>query len=198
MTLTSRVVRDARRRGVKVYSRRAWRCPNPAIYGWRRKFKPHALCPEHPADTLWQHISVTHGTNIKYDMRVLHRIGMDRFNSGVSYNFAIDMETGEVGLGQALDAKGTHTINNKNIPGYSRDQNAVSHAICFIGMPGDVPSRKAIVAAGKLMAAMVSKKALTKNFDYNPHRMVAWKDCPTDAVVNVMYDILRVMRAELA
>jgi hypothetical protein len=57
------------------------------------------------------------------------RIGMERFGSGVSYNFLVHMQTGEVAVGQPLDAKGTHTLNEKRVPGYSYDQNLVARAI---------------------------------------------------------------------
>lgn len=188
-SITQRVCRRAKRYGVKIYSRRQWGCPNLSIYQWRRRYRKHAKLP---SDTLWQHITVTRRYGIKTDMRMLHQIGMSRFGSGVSYNFAIDMVTGEVGLGQALDAKGTHTLNNKGIKGYSYDQNLVSHAIAFIGMPGDKPSEKAVKAAGLLFKAMREEGALTDQPDYNPHSMVAAKDCPTDAVRSVMPSIKRI------
>lgn len=184
-TITQRVVKRARRKGVTVVSRRGWKNISP-VYEWRRRFRKHK---PNPADTLWCHISVTHREEIRKAMRTLHKIGMERFGSGVSYNFGIDMVTGEVGLGQALDAKGTHTVNDKKIPGYSHDQNYVSHAICFIGMPGDKPTPRAIAAAGLLVQAMIEEGALTSGFDFNPHSMAAFKDCPTDNVRAVMPDI---------
>lgn len=181
-TITQRVVRNARKRGVKVVDRIQWGNTS-TIYQKRRRTRPHKSMP---SDTLWQHITVTKRKGIRYDMRTLHKIGMERFGSGVSYNFGIDMVTGEIGVGQALDAKGTHTVNNKGIPNYSYDQNFVSHAFAFIGMPGDLISNKAIDAAAKLFAAMIDEGALTKDPDYNPHSMVAYKDCPTDAAREVM------------
>lgn len=177
-SITQRVVDNARGKGVKVIGRAGWGNTS-TIYQWRRRFRKHA---PNPSDTLWFHITVTRREGIRKDMRTLHRIGMQRFGSGVSYNFCIDMKTGEVGLGQALDAKGTHTVNNKRIDGYSYDQNRVSHAIAFIGMPGDELSPAAIKSAAKLIASMTEERALTQDPDFNPHSMVAWKDCPTDAV----------------
>lgn len=186
-TITQRVVRNARKRGVKIVDRVQWGNTS-RVYQTRRRTRPHKAMP---SDTLWQHITVTRRKGIRYDMRTLHKIGMERFGSGVSYNFGIDMVTGEIGVGQALDAKGTHTVNNKNIDNYSYDQNFVSHAFAFIGMPGDEPSERAIQAAAKLFAAMIDEGALTKDPDYNPHSMVAWKDCPTDAAREVMPRIKR-------
>lgn len=158
-----------------------------AVYGWRRKYRPHALLPKHPSDTLVQHITVTFDSgrlsgHFKRDMRTIERIGMERFGSGVSYNWVIDMVTGEVGLGQALDAAGTHTVNYKNVPGFSYNQNKVALAFAFMGMPGDIPSRRAINTAIKLIAAHIEEDALTVNFDYEPHSVFAAKDCPTEPV----------------
>lgn len=187
-TITQRVVRRARQRGVTVYTRWQWGSTAGPVYAWRRKFRRHA---PPPADTLVQHITVTRRTGIKPDMRLLERIGMQRFGSGVSYNFAVDMRTGEVGVGQPLDAKGTHTLNDKGIPGFSFDQNLVAHAIAVIGMPGDRLSLSAEVAIGKLIAAMIECGVLTRGFDYMPHSAFAWKDCPCDPTRDRMPAIRR-------
>lgn len=189
-SLTTRVVRNARKKGVKVIGRKGWGNTS-RVYQTRRRTRPHK---PGPAGTLWQHISVTNRKGIRYDMRTLHKIGMERFGSGVSYNFGIDIVTGEVGVGQALDAKGTHTVNNKGVSGYSYDQNFVAHAFCFIGMPGQKPSDRAIDAAGRLMAAMIEEGALRPvgHLDYNPHSLVAYKDCPTEFMRDVMPQIKRI------
>lgn len=174
-TITQRVVRNARKRGVKLYTRRQWRSLHPQVYAWRRIFRK---VKNGPADTVVQHITVTRRSDIKSDMRVLEKIGMERFGSGVSYNFCVDMVTGEVGLGQSLDAKGTHTLNDKGVPGYSFDQNYVARAIAVIGMPGDKLSRQAEWSIIALLAAMVEEGAVTEGFDYDPHSKFAYKDCP--------------------
>lgn len=187
-TVTQRVVKRARSKGVTVVARKGWGNKSP-VYEWRRQFrKHHAL----PSDTLWCHITVTHRQGIRKDMRLLHEIGMSRFGSGVSYNVAIDMQTGEIGLGQAFDAKGTHTVMNKPHEGYSFDQNAVSHAIAFIGMPGDSPTPRAIAAAGLFIQAMIEEGVLTNSFDFNPHSFAAFKDCPTDNVRAIMPDLYKI------
>lgn len=186
-TITMRVVRNARRRGVTVLSRRQWGSEQQAVYAWRRKNKP----AHQPADTVVQHITVTldHGPltgDFKADMRTVERIGMERFGSGVSYNFVVDMATGVVGVGQPLDAKGTHTINDKGVPGYSYDQNLVARAIAVLGMPSDKLAPQAERAIGLLLAAMIEEGAVTPGFDYDPHSKFAWKDCPCDSTRNRM------------
>jgi hypothetical protein len=201
MNVNRRVLKAARRKGLKVYTRRQWGNISP-VYQIRRRTRKHSRIH---SDTLWQHISVTHRTNIKADMRTLHRIGMERFGSGVSYNFGIDHITGEIGVGQALDAKGTHTIvwrKDLLAGNWSKDQNAVAHAFCFIGMPGSKPTDKAIRSAGLLMAAMVEAGALTKGHDYKPHSFAVAgtpfaKSCPTPEIIERMGRIHQIAMDEL-
>jgi hypothetical protein len=187
-TITQRVVRNARRRGVTVYSRREWGSKHPGVYAWRRIFRRAKT----PADTVVQHITVTNpSSNFKADCRVVESIGQSRFAAGVSYNWLVDMRTGEVAVGQPLDAKGTHTLNDKNIAGYSHDQNLVARAIAVVGMPGTPLSSDAKLAITRLIAAMIDEGAVTKSPDYDPHSKFAFKDCPCDPTRNQMADILR-------
>lgn len=192
----SKVVRTARDRGLTVYTHKQWGSKHRKLY-WTRLVTRR--CKRRVKDTLWQHITVTRDDGkdriaFFMDMQELERIGNDRFGSGVSYNVAIDMETGEIGIGQFFMAKGTHTINHKQAeqPNFSFDQNAVSLAFAFIGMPGQKPSRKAIRAAGIMFGVLIDRRKLTFDPDYVPHRLVAFKSCPTDAVVDVMPEIKRI------
>ena len=196
-TITQRVHRRAEKRGLEILTRQEWGTKHAQVYADRRTSRPHSLLPDKPADTLWQHITVTFDTgtlrgDFKEDMQTLERIGMERFGSGFSYNFGVDHRSGMVGIGQSLDAKGTHTINDKGISGYSLDQNAVSLAVAWIGMPGMKPTDKAIRSLGLLVACLIDEGALTRGHDYNPHSMVAWKDCPTDAGRAAMAEVNRI------
>lgn len=188
LPLQLRVVRNARRRGVVVKRRKQWGTRFPDVY-WER-FRERRVRVK-KADTLWQHITVTFDSgklvgDFYEDMRTLERIGMERFGSGFSYNWGIDMKTGMVGEGQHLLAKGTHTVNDKGVAGYSYDQNHAGRAFAFIGMPGDKLSPKAIESAAQLFAAHMDEGALTQDPDYEPHSLVAAKDCPTNEVRNAM------------
>lgn len=183
LTLDARVRRNARKRGVVMLTHRQWGSKQIALYAKRLTSHPVSV---KKADTLWQHITVTRddGTlpgDFKLDMQEVERIGVERFGSGFSYNYGIDMQTGMVGQGQLLLAKGTHTVNDKGVAGYSYNQNLVARAFAWIGMPGDKISDEAKESAAQLFAAMMDEGAMTQDPDYNPHSMVAWKDCPTDA-----------------
>lgn len=200
-TITTKVVRNARRRGVTVYSRRQWGSNSRATYAARRSMTARGVWGAYrrQADTVVQHITVTSPTaGIKAAMRSLESIGNSRFGSGVSYNFAVDMRTGEVGVGQPLDSKGTHTVNDKGVRGFSHDQNLVARAIAVVGMPGTPLSPKAEESIAALLAAMVDEGAITDSFDYVPHSMFAFKDCPCDPTRNRMTAIRKRAFAILA
>ena len=192
LTITQKVIHDARRRGVIIYTRKQWGSKYQAIYAWRRVFKRHKLLPKLPVDTVWQHITVTRPSgDFKADARIVEEIGYQRFKTGMSYNFLVDMSTGHVAAGMPLDAKGAHTLNDKKIPGYSYDQNAVSVAIAVVGMPDTPLSPNAKLAITRLIGAMIHVGVVTDEPDYNPHSMVAAKDCPCSATRNEMPDILK-------
>lgn len=185
MTITQRVVRNARKRGVTVLTRTQWGSAYPDVYRQRRKdtkagrWGTFLLRARYVA----QHITVTFDSGVlvgefKADCRTIERIGMERFGSGVSYNFLVDMRSGAVGVGQPLDSKGTHTVNDKGVDGYPYDLNMYARAIAVVGMPGDQLSPAAEKSITELIAAMVDEGAVEPGFEYVPHSMFAEKDCP--------------------
>lgn len=180
--LTQRVVDNARRRGVVVLTQKQWGSAHPGTYNKRLETHPVSV---RKADTLWQHITVTFNIgnligDFKKDMQTLERIGDERFGTGVSYNVCADPITGMIGLGANLLARGAHTINDKGVKGFSKNQNYVARAAAWIGMPGFKTTRRARRQLAKFIAAMIEEEALTPEHDYEPHSLVAWKDCPTD------------------
>lgn len=180
-TLQYRVVRALRRRGLTVLSRRQWGSVDAKVYAWRRKNRHHFLLPNRPVDTVWQHITVTQPTgDFKADVRKVERIGDERFQSGCSYNFLIDMSTGAIAIGQPMVAKGTHTVNKKGIPRFTFDQNGVSLGIAVVGMPETLLSSRAETSIATLLHVLIRKGVVTPTFDYVPHSLVAEKDCPCD------------------
>lgn len=202
-TITQKALRRMRKRyGLKVYGRTEWtKDPRAlALYALRRKTRPHGRLPNNPVDTLWAHISVTflESNGRKKSMpeiaRDIHSIGMQRFGSGTSYNLLLHPFTGEVSLGQAFDAAGAHTLNDKGIRGYSFNQNYVSLAVCTVGMPGIELSKDAVYSFAAIYASLQDVGAMTPAPDFNPHSLVAAKDCPTDGVRDRMQDIERLAK----
>lgn len=203
-TPTQLLVAAARRRGVKIMTRREWGSMYGPVYAARRRERPHHQIGRGiPTDTLVQHITVTHPStptlpasrSMAADMRVVERIGFDRFGSGMSYNFGWNMSNGLIGVGMPLDAKGTHTVNEKHVPGFSYDLNYVSLAIAGIGMaatpgtPDTVPTEQALDSLARLIAALIDCHYLTHEFDYMPHRAFTNKACPGDLIAARMSDV---------
>lgn len=192
LPLQVRVVRNLKRRGVAVLTRKQWGSKYGRVYATRMVTR---RVTRKKADTLVQHITVTFDSgklvgDFKRDMQTIEKIGYDRFGSGFSYNFGVDMTTGMIGVGMPLLAKGTHTINDKNMSGYSYDQNAVARAIAVVGMPATPLSDRAELSIATLIAVLMEEGALTKDPDYKPHSFFAAKDCPCDATRNRMPFIL--------
>lgn len=192
MNINKRVVLNLRDQGFQVYTRRQWGAEYGSVYAERRKTKPALI----PADTVVQHITVTIDTgplsgDFKTDMRRLEQIGYERFKTGISYNWVVDMQTGEIGQGMPLDAKGAHTVNNKDVPNYSYDQNYAARAIAVLGMPKDYPSLYAQSSIVGILVAMMEEGAITTGFDYVPHSIFTAKDCPCDPTRDRMGDIRR-------
>jgi hypothetical protein len=195
-TLTARVVRNLRGRGVEVYNHHQWGSKRRATYAIRRKLTRVGAYGKfrRQADTVVQHITVTvdHGgrkSDFFKDAQTVEAIGHARFSSGMSYNFLVDMETGQVAVGQPLDSKGTHTLNDKGIPGFSYNQNLVARAIAVLGQPGDPLSKKAQWSITQILKAMAEEGATTEHPDYLPHSHFAYKDCPCDPTRNKMPEI---------
>lgn len=198
-TLTDKVVANLRARGIKVYTREQWGSKYGAVYATRREVKPAKV----PADTVFQHITVTLDTgpltgDFFRDVQTVERIGYERFGSGISYNWLVDMTTGEVAVGQPLDAKGTHTVNDKGVKGLSYDQNYWARAIAVLGMESSKLSQKAADSISAILAAMMEEGAITKTFDYLPHSHVAYKDCPCNSTRGQMPSIRKKAFALLA
>jgi hypothetical protein len=184
---TDALVAVLRRRGVEVLTHDQWGSIRRSTYAARLDSRPHALLPQRPVDTLWNHITVTFDDGVLVgdfaaDMREVERIGYDRFGSGVSYNILIDANATRprVAIGQFLEAKGTHTVNDKGVAGYSYDQNAVALAVAWVGVPGDRLNEHAETALVEVRAALIEIDALTPDYDDVPHSLVAAKDCPTN------------------
>ncbi len=176
---------------LNVRTRKDWGSKLGRVYAWRLIWKRATV----PADTVVEHITVTFDDGVltgdfDADMRELERIGQSRFGAGISYNICIDKATGMVGIGQPLRAKGTHTQNDKNRPGFSKDQNKVARAIAWIGVPGNRWTDKCRDAHVKVLACLMDTGHVTERPDYLPHSYFAFKECPMGIVADKLPDIL--------
>lgn len=182
-TPNEKVIARLRELGFDVITRQEWGSVYGVEYASRRQHKSVDL----PVRYAFQHITVTRNTsNFAADMRTLERIGYERFQSGISYNWAVDPDTGMIGEGMPLDAKGTHTVNVKNVSGYPENLNYYGHAIACIGMPGLQPSEKFELACVAILRASWDTDVMRDECEYLPHSMFAFKDCPTQPIRNRM------------
>lgn len=196
--MTDALVAELRRRGVEVLTHDQWGSVRRDVYAERLRTRPHDLLPSRPVDTLWNHVTVTNDSGdlvgeFKADLLTVERIGYDRFRTGTSYNVLVDQDAPHprLAIGQFLEARGAHTINDKGTPGYSKDQNRVALAVAWIGVPGDRLNEHAIEAMVQLRGALITIGALTGHYDDVPHSLVAAKDCPTNELRNRLPDLKR-------
>lgn len=179
--------------GRDVKTRAEWGAKYGNIYLERIREMPVKL----PVPFLFQHISVTFDTGVFVgdfykDMQTLERIGYERFGSGISYNWAVDAKTGMIGEGMPLNAKGTHTVNDKGIPNYPYNLNYFGHAIVVIGMPGVVPSAECVKSMGAIIRAEWDEGVALRNCPYDPHFKFSAKDCPTPNIYYLMDNAYRI------
>lgn len=177
-------IRLLRRSGTTYQTRRQW--------GARYRASLNRFYP--PGEYLFLHISVTHKTGSHATrMRVIERIGVERFTrTHFSYNDVV-FEDGSIYQGQPRRRKGAHTINDKNVPGYPHDLNAHGHALVLPQMPDDPVTEAQIDSAARWAAAMVLSGRSTAD-EILPHRMFAYKDCPSDPAVAALPEINRRFR----
>lgn len=142
-----------------------------------------------PVEGFVLHISVTidHGGLPGHehgDMRVIERIGNERFGGiGFPYNAAI-FDTGRLYEGQPLTRRGAHTVDDKNIgyksTGSSRSMNYWWRAIVLPQMVTDDVTDAQVDQCARWAAAQIRAGYAKRNAIWIGHRDVAWKACPGD------------------
>lgn len=181
------VIQRLRRAGYTVRNRRDWGSTELSTYAERRRSKP----VDFPVDHIFAHITVT-STNGDAGARQVEQIGSDRFGSGMSYQWLVDHETHAIYEGQPMDAKGTHTVNDKRVARYGYDLNYAGHAVAWMAMPGDTFCGDCAELFAAIQAAERLEGILRDAAVYLPHSMFAAKDCPTD----VLRDMLPVINRQ--
>lgn len=179
--MSNDVIARLRAARYRVKTRAQWGSKQENIYAYRLRTKPVHL----PVRAMFAHITVT-SVNGDAGARQVEQIGVDRFGSGVSYNWLVDHETHTIYEGQPLRAKGTHTINDKNVAGFPYNLNYYGHAVAFMAMPGDEFCGKCEELFAAIQAAERIEGYVVNSVGYLPHSKFAFKDCPTDPVRNAL------------
>lgn len=179
--------------GYKIRTRGEWGSKELSNYAWRLRTKP----VDFPVSYGFVHISVTkeHGDA---GMRLIERIGQDRFGTGCSYNWVVDHKTDHtIYLGQPLAAKGAHTVNEKGVGHFPYNLNYHGHAVAFMGMVEDEVCDECIDTIAAIFAAEKLEDVMRIGDNIFPHRKFAAKSCPGDKLYARMRDISDAVRRKV-
>jgi hypothetical protein len=188
MTRESRIVAELRAAGFTVLTRKQWGSAHRTTYQWRRV---HRHFPG-KAKAFYAHVTVTNRTgDFAADVRTVERIGWERFQTGISYNYAVDQVTGHIAIGMPHDAAGAHTLNDKGVAGWPSNLNYEGHAIAWIANVGDTPSQACKDAFAAIIAAERKAGAALVRTRIFPHSMFAWKECPLSVMTAALPGIMQ-------
>jgi hypothetical protein len=171
-----------RDQGLAFQTRRDWGAVHESTYQWRRANRHVDL----PLQYGFVHISVTDEVgDVLGDehaaMRVIERVGFERFQSGFSYNWGVH-DTGRVMVGMPLDAAGTHTVDDKGfLSPAGTTLNYYGHAVCLPQLEATPVTDAQVSSIAAVFAAEKRAGLLTLKGDrLYGHREVAAKSCPGD------------------
>lgn len=168
--------------GVECYSRAEWGSARPAAYTKRRSTHP---MPSGPAPYHFWHITVTADTDTvlegKSGARKVESYGLST-PPMVSYQGLVTNE-GKWFEGQNYGVKGTHTINDKDVPGFPHDLNKYGYALAIMQNVNDEVTDAQIRTCAMGFAAAELDGLVKRGAPIYPHRKFAWKDCPGDKAV---------------
>jgi hypothetical protein len=178
--------------GVECYNRAQWGSPREADGSYARRVSTHPM-PAGPADYHFIHITVTGDTDLPADgkagARLVESYGLST-PPMVSYQDLITNE-GRYFQGQNYGVKGTHTVNDKKVPGFAFDLNAEGYATAIMQNVGDEVTDEQVRLAAMICAARELLGLVKKHAPIYPHRMFAWKECPGDRMVARLDDVIR-------
>lgn len=176
-----------RAQGLEFHTREQW----GAVHNYADRPPVHI-----PGSYLFLHISITQDPDDLAGheddrMRTLERIGTARFKSGISYNWAV-FDTGRQWEGQPLDRKGTHTVNDKHVPGYPYNLNYHGFAVVLPQLLPDEVTDEQVDGVARFGAAC-RRARLTTATEFLPHQMFANKTCPGAKAMRRLPEINRLM-----
>lgn len=165
--------------GVECYSRAEWGSVRPAAYAKRRTTHP---MPEGPAPFHFLHITVTADTDTvlegKVGARKVESYGLST-PPMVSYHGLVTNE-GKWFEGQNYGVKGTHTINDKNVPGFPHDLNRYGYALAIMQNIQDAVTEVQVQVLAMGFAAAELDGFVVRGAPIYPHNKFAFKLCPGD------------------
>jgi len=179
-----------RKAGVECYTRKEWGSKQLAAYIKRRSTHP---MPPAPAKYHFLHITVTNDTDTvltgKAGARQIETFGLSS-PPQVSYQDLVTNE-GRYFQGQDYGNKGTHTVNDKRVPPFSRDLNQEGYALALMQNVNDAVTDKQVRVVAMVFAARELTGWVRKGAPVYPHRKFAWKGCPGDKAMARLAEIER-------
>jgi hypothetical protein len=188
MTVISRL----RRAGVECYTREQWGSPRERDGSYARRRLSHPM-PNGPAPYHFLHITVTADTDTKLEgaegARKVESFGLST-PPMVSYQDLVTNE-GRYFQGQNYGVKGTHTINDKNVPGYPNNLNMYGYATAIMQNVDDAVTEVQVQVIAMIFAARELEGLVRRGAPVFPHRKFDWKLCPGDKAVARLPEIIK-------
>ena len=178
--------------GVEVYDREDWGSPQERAGAYARRRRTHPL-PAGPAAFHFLHITVTRDTDtVKDGAAGARQIEGYGYSSPpmVSYQDLVTNE-GRVYEGQDYGTKGTHTVNDKLVPGFPKDLNLAGYATALMQNVADQVTDEQVRVVAMIFAARELAGVVRRGAPIYPHRKFAWKSCPGDKAVARLDEIAR-------
>lgn len=176
--------------GVECYSRVQWGSPMQAAGKYAKRRSTHPM-PAGPADYHFLHITVTDDTDLPRDGKEAAR-KVESFGLStppmVSYQGLVTNE-GRYFQGQNYGVKGTHTVNDKNVPGFPKDLNRHGYAVAIMQNVQDAVTPKQVEVLAMVFAAAELEGWVKKGAPIYPHRKFAAKSCPGDRAMACLAQI---------
>lgn len=186
------LIPQLRAAGVECFSRDEWASPRQRDGSYARRRSTHPM-PPGPARYHFLHITVTPDTDGPLDgaagARRVESYGLST-PPMVSYQDLVTNE-GRYFEGQNYGTKGTHTVNDKNVPGYPDDLNYYGYATAIMQNVGDEVTDAQVRTIAMIYAARELTGLVAKGAPILPHRTFAWKECPGDKAVARLPEIER-------
>lgn len=186
------VIRQLRAWGVECFTRAEWGSPREADGSYARRRGTHPM-PAGPASCHFLHITVTRDSDTiregKAGARQVEGYGYST-PPMVSYQDLVTNE-GRYFQGQDYGTKGTHTVNDKDVPGFPRDLNLYGYACALMQNVGDEVTDRQVEVIARVFAAREIAGLVKRGAPVYPHRKFAAKSCPGDKAMARLGEIAR-------
>lgn len=194
--MTTSVIAQLRAAGVECYTRSEWGSPQERAGAYARRRRTHPM-PAGPARFHFLHITVTSDTDTVREGKA-GALQVERYGLStppmVSYQDLVTNE-GKYFQGQDYGTKGTHTVNDKNVPGFAHDLNLLGYATAIMQNVGDAVTDAQVRVIAMIFAARELAGLVRRGAPIYPHRKFDWKECPGDRAVARLDEISRLRDA---